>query len=497
MSSFAPDTIDCPSGSFIAGRFVRGGGDELPVERPSDGAVLGIFREASEADVDEAVRCAAETRRAERWGSGDPRRRGAVLRRWAELVERDREYLARLEALCSSRPVTEARQRDIPVVAELLRYYGECADKCPGEVLATSHDALNMVEHEAWGVVLAISPWNVPALLAAAKVAPALAAGNAVILKPSELTPLSMLRIAELGVEAGLPRGLFSVLVGRGPTTGRAAVRHPLVGYVSFTGSTATGAAIMSDAAHHGMKPVSMELGGKSPQVVFADAPDLEKVADLVALGVSRNAGQICFAGTRLIVEEAVAERFVGKVVERLRGVRPGPTWREETDLPPIISKRQADRIEALVESGRAGGAKVVAGGERFVLDGGQYFAPTVMAELGSDNPALREEIFGPVLGVQTFRGFDEAMRLADHPVYGLTASLYTRDIDKAIHGARAIEAGTIWINGYGRGADLGSPFGGFKQSGFGKDFGIDGFKKYRRSKSINVFLTEAEREAA
>lgn len=469
----------------------------MEVRRPSDGAGLRSIREPSEAEVDEAVTLAESARTASGWSHGDPRQRGRVLRKWAALVDRECQTLAQIEALGSSRPITETRQRDIPVVAELLRYYGECADKGYGDVLATPRTTLNITEPEPWGVVLAISPWNVPALLAIAKVAPALAAGNAVILKPSELTPLSMLRIAQLGEEAGLPTGLFNVLVGRGGTVGAAAVRHPLVRYVSFTGSTATGAAIMSSAANHGMKPVSMELGGKSPQVVFADAPDLDKVAELVAQGVSRNAGQICFAGTRLIVEARISERFSTMVAERLSNVTAGPTWDARTNLPPIISPAQADRIEALIARGRNAGASLLAGGERFERGGGCFFMPTILGDLSPDNPALREEIFGPVLAVQTFENFEQAVRLADHPLYGLTASIHTRDIDKALNAARQIEAGTVWINGYGRGSDLSSPFGGFKQSGFGKDFGVAGFEKYRRTKSINIFLSEPRMEDA
>jgi len=491
MLTFNPDTLNLPSASFIGGEWRPGQGEDFPVYRPSDGKVACVLREDSAEDVDFAIRQADKARLEEGWSTCDPRRRGAILRQWAELVHRDADNLARVESLSSSRPIPEARNRDIPVVAEFLRYFGELADKSYGDVLATPKSILNITEHEPWGTVLAISPWNVPAMLAIAKVAPALAAGNAIVLKPSELTPLSMLRIAELAVEAGLPKGLFSVLCGRGEITGQAAVRHPLVKYISFTGSTATGARIMSDAAHFGMKPVSMELGGKSPQVVFADMPDMDKVAEMVASGVTRNSGQICFAGTRLIVEESVAEALTEKVVQHLKATVSGPTWDEATQLPPIISEKQADRIERLVQQGTEAGACLVTGGVRSNVKGGHYFEPTILSEIASGNPALEEEIFGPVLAVQTFGTFEEAMELADHPLFGLTASIHTRDIDKAIHGARAIEAGTIWINGHGRGSDLSSPFGGFKQSGFGKDFGIAGFEKYMRSKSININLSD------
>lgn len=489
MLTFDPDRVAVPSAAYVAGQFRPGRGDELPVRRPSDGRIVATLRECDAQDCDEAIRGAHEAWSRSGWARRPPRDRAAILRRLADLIEAQLDDLARLEALGSCRTITETRGRDIPVVAEMVRFAAECADKFTGEVLSSAGNALNLVEHEPWGVVLAISPWNVPLLLAMAKVAPALAAGNAVVLKPSEITPLSALRLAEMATEAGLPPGLFNVVVGRGATTGTACVRHPLVRYISFTGSTAAGITITAEAARHGLKPVSLELGGKGPQVVFADAPDLDAAAGLVASGIQRNAGQICFAGTRLVVEESIAETFVARVAEVLQSLRPGPTWDAATELPPIISTPQVERIESLVSQGVAAGGRVRLGGRRVDQGAAHFFEPTILADMAPDNPALVQEIFGPVLGVQTFRGFDEAMRLADHPHYGLTASVYTRDIDRAIHAAREIDAGTIWINGFGRGNDLTSPFGGFKQSGHGKDFGVHGFRKYQRAKNINVFL--------
>ena len=489
MLSFDPDTVALPTASFVDGRFRAGRGEEIPLRRPSDGKVILTLREDDATDCDAAIRGAHAAWKATGWARKPPRERAAILRRLADLIEANVEDLARLEALGSSRAIAEARGRDIPVVAEMVRFAAECADKFSGEILPGPHNALNLIEHEPWGVVLAISPWNVPLLLAMGKVGPALAAGNAVVLKPSELTPLTALRVAELAVQAGLPAGLFNVVIGRGPTTGTACVRHPLVRYISFTGSTAAGITITGEAARHGLKPVSLELGGKGPQVVFADAPNLEQVADLVALGVTRNAGQICFAGTRLVVEDSIAERFTAMVAERLGRVRAGPTWEETTEMPAIISGVQADRIEGLIGKGVAAGGRLVTGGRRMDRGAAHFFEPTILADVAPDNPAVEQEIFGPVLAVQRFSGFAQAMELADHPLYGLTASVYTRDIDKAMAAAREIDSGTVWINGFGRGADLVSPFGGFKQSGMGKDFGAMGFKKYLRAKVINVFL--------
>jgi aldehyde dehydrogenase (NAD+) len=485
MSNFDPDAVALDRRNFLAGDFCQGDGDPIAILRPSDGRIAGEIREASAATVDRAVRAAQAALRESGWGTWAPRRRSAVLRQWAALLDEHRIELARLESLASSRPIAETLARDIPVVAEMLRFYGECADKVTGQVFETPRDVFSMTEHEPYGVVAAIAPWNVPLLLATAKFAPALAAGNAVVLKPSELTPFSALRVAALGVQAGLPAGLFSVLVGTGPVTGSALVRHPGVGYVTFTGSTRTGAAVMCDAANFGMKPVSLELGGKSPQLVFADAPDLDQVADMVAGSITRNSGQICFCGSRLVVQRTVAEDLAARIVKRLGQARPGPTWDAETTLPPIISRAQADRMEGIVARARAAGAEVLTGGQRFERNGGQFFQPTLLAGIDPSSEVVQEEVFGPVLALQVFDDFEQGLALADHPLYGLAAGIHTRDVDKAFAAARRIEAGTVWVNAYGRGDDVVSPFGGFKQSGFGKDFGVVAYEKYRRTRNV------------
>jgi aldehyde dehydrogenase (NAD+) len=479
---FDPDKVRLPVGSFVAGRLYQPAGEPIEVRRPSDGKVTAIFNEAGAAGVDEAVGAARRAMRESGWRQREPRERGAVLRRWAELVAADGEALAELESVSSSRPIAETRVRDIAIAAELIRFYGECADKEKGEVLASREDVLSLVLREPWGVVAAISPWNVPLVLAAAKVAPAIAAGNAVVLKPSELTPFSALRLAELAIAAGVPSGLFNVVVGTGRETGAALVRHPGVDYVTFTGSTATGAAIMVEAARHGLKPVSLELGGKSPQLVLADA-DLDRVADAVASGLTRNSGQLCYCGSRLVVDRRVGEPLIGKVIERIRKAVPGPTWDERTTLPPVISPRQLERIGDIVARARAGGARVLCGGSANG-EGLPFFEPTLV-EARADSPVVGEEVFGPVLAVQQFDEFEEGLRLADHPVYGLAAGIHTRDIDKALKAARAVEAGMVWVNSYGRTLDISSPFGGFKRSGFGKDFGAAAYDKYLRSKSV------------
>ncbi|MGE0658919.1 MAG: aldehyde dehydrogenase family protein [Reyranellaceae bacterium] len=485
IHAFDPDLVPLPVDSFIDGQRAVGKGSETEVRRPSDGKVAARFAGADAELVDQAVAVAKKAFRSSDWARAEPRRRGAVLRRWAELVERHTEELAQLESLSSSRVIAETRVRDVTITAELIRFYGECADKLEGQVLATREDVFSLTLREPFGVVGAIAPWNVPMVLATAKFAPALAAGNAVVLKPSELTPFTALRLAQLAIEAGLPKGLFNVVVGYGPEAGSPLVRHPDIGCVSFTGSTATGEAVMVDAARNGLKPVSLELGGKSPQLVFADVPDIDAVAATIASGVARNAGQLCYCGSRLVVERSIADQLVEKVAALLWDAKPGPTWSLSTTLAPIISSRQVDRIADIVDRTRASGDEIVLGGEREQTNGGgAYWRPTIVrARPGS--PVVNEEVFGPVLAVQTFDDLEEGLALADHPIYGLAGAVHTRDINKALMAARRIEAGMIWVNTYGRSLDIGSPFGGYKQSGFGKDFGVAALDKYLKGKSV------------
>jgi aldehyde dehydrogenase (NAD+) len=435
--------------------------------------------------VNAAVRSAKDA--FPKWKALAPRERGKVLRRWGDLVDAHAEELTRLESVVSARPAPEARAVDVPGVAEWLRFYGEYADKLEGSVTATAPERLSLVLREPYGVVGVITPWNFPLFLAAWKIAPALAAGNTVVLKPSELTPWSIQRVAELGLEAGLPEGALNIVHGNGPDTGAALVRHPDISYVTFTGSTAVGAKIMADAAASGIKPVSLELGGKHPQVVFADCGDIDQVAQQVAWGITRNAGQICSAGARLVVEKGIEKALVDKVAARMRALVPTPTWEEETSLAPIISEKQLARMERLVEATVAEGAELVCGGRRLPgADGGWYYAPTIVRGVTESMTGCREEIFGPVLSVTTFDGLDDAVARATHPTYGLTASVFTRDINKALTFAKRLPTGTVWVNRWGLMREMmTSPFGGVRQSGFGKDSGREGIEKYLRSKAV------------
>jgi len=324
--------------------------------------------------------------------------------------------------------------------------------------------------------------------MASWKVAPALAAGNAVVLKPSEMTPFSVLRVAELAIQAGMPAGIFNVVQGDGPGAGAALCRHPRIAKVTFTGSTRSGAAIMAACAESGTKPVTLELGGKSPQVVFADVPDIERTARTVARAITLNAGQVCVAGSRLIVQRAVADRFIDRLVAIFAEHKAGNTWDPAATLGPLISKRELERIDGIVERTIAAGAHLVAGGGRIDCgNDGAYYRPTILADVDPAMEAVKGEIFGPVLTVQVFDDEEQALALADHPDYGLAAGVHTADIGRALRLARGIEAGTVWINRYGRTADYVIPTGGYKRSGIGKDLGRQAYEANLRHKSVLV----------
>lgn len=491
--ALGPQPVTVPRGHWIGGRSVAEGGPPLAVLRPSDGRAHGEVCEAGDAVVDAAVTAAQRGQAA--WAAMRPRQRGDLMRRWAGLVDRDRERLARLEAVVSSRAVHEALAADVPAVAEWLRFYGEYADKLEGTVTASGDHRLSLVLREPYGVVGVITPWNFPLFLATWKLAPAIAAGNAVVVKASELTPWSVHALAELAAEAGLPDGMINVVHGTGPVTGRALVRHPGVGYVTFTGSTATGARIMADAAAAGIKPVALELGGKSATLVHADCGDLDAVADHVTWGITRNAGQLCYAGSRLVVDERIADELVDKVAMRMRALVPGPTWSAATTLPPIISERQWQRIDSLVRRTVEEGARLQCGGTPQRLDGGCFYPGTILDQVDTGMTGFREEIFGPVLCVQRFTDPAQALPLANHPVYGLSAAVFTRDVSRALEAARGLKAGTVWVNRWGRTPEMmTSPFGGYGQSGFGKESGRAGIDNFLRSKSVWIdFAAAAE----
>lgn len=482
--SFDPATIDLPRAHFIGGERVPATGG-IALHRPSDGVAFADCPVAEAELVDRAVEAAKRALKTSGWGTVRPRERVNALHRWAGLIEAEAVTLARMEAVASTRPIAELLKFDIPITVEQIRFFAEFADKEGGDLVPTAADSVGLIATEPYGVVGAITPWNFPISMAAWKLGPALAAGNAVVLKPSEMTPFATLYLAELSVRAGMPAGLINIVLGDGRTTGAAITGHPGIAKVSFTGSTGAGAAIMENIARTGIKPMTLELGGKSPQVVFADA-DIALAAGAVARGILANGGQACVAGSRLVVEESVAEEVVGLILKQMSEIKPGPTWDEASAYSPIISERQIGRMAGIVDAAVARGARCRTGGSRLDREG-YFYAPTLLEGLEANSPAITEEIFGPVLTVQTFRDEEEAMALADHPTYGLCAGLYTRDLSRGLRLSSQLQAGTVWVNRYGRSRDHILPTGGYKQSGLGKDLGREAYLANRKSKSVLI----------
>jgi len=488
MTDFAPDSVTFSTGHYIGGEVVQAG-ERIAVARPSDGATYADLPIAGADIVDRAVTNATQAVAASGWATQPPRERARVLRRWADLIEERAVELGRLESVGSTRPIAQAVTGDVASVAEGIRFFSEWADKLGGEVAATRQDHLGMIVSEPYGVVGAITPWNFPLSMASWKVGPALAAGNAIVLKPSELTPFSTVRLAELAVEAGIPAGIFNVVQGNGVVTGDALSRHPGLAKLSFTGSTRTGIAVMKAAAESGIKPVTLELGGKSPQLVFADA-DLDKAAACIAGSLLANAGQACVAGSRLIVQRSVMDELVARLQARLAIVAPGPTWKAATAYAPIISETQARRIDDILERSRVQGAECLLGGARIEGHGGAFYQPTLLAGVTAQTAAVREEIFGPVLTIQAFDDEAEGLSLADHPEYGLAAGVYTADLGRGLRAMRALKAGTVWINRYSRTLDFILPTGGYKSSGIGKDLGRQAVEANLRHKTVLIDIS-------
>lgn len=484
MTGFNPDQISLPhANNFIGGRRVAGRGPAIVVRRPSDGRVQAELDSVDADQLTEAVESAQRAYRTSGWAQSDPRARMKVMRRWADLIEADASTLAPLEALGSTRMLKEINAWDLSYTAETIRFFAEWADKVGGEVAATTPDKLGLTITEPYGVVAAIAPWNLPLVMAGWKIAPAIAAGNSIVLKPSEMTPFSIVRLAELAIEAGLPAGIFNVVQGDGRSVGDPLVRRPEVAKVTFTGSTRTGAAIMAACAETGPKPVTLELGGKSPQIIFADAT-LDKASAIVARAITLNAGQVCVAGSRLLVQDKVADEVIDRITAAFNAHKAGPTWAEDTTLGPIISDGQLDRMDGIVGRAIAAGAEVLAGGGRATApQEGSYFAPTLLANVDQKSEVVQGEIFGPVLTVQTFADEEEAYALANDSDYGLAAGVHTGDVSCALRATRSLEAGTIWVNRYGRSNDFILPTGGYKQSGIGKDLGREAYMANLKTK--------------
>lgn len=454
---------------------------------PIHGQVLAQVADCGEADVDAAVQAARRSFQAGVWCGLRPVERKAILLRFAALINEHREELALLETLDAGKPIRDTLAVDIPGAAYTVAWYAETVDKVGGEVAPVDPRIVGLVTREPIGVVACVVPWNFPLLMAAWKFAPALAAGNSVILKPSEKSPLTALRVGQLALEAGIPPGVFNVLPGQG-AAGRALALHPDVDCIAFTGSNAVGRQIMQAAAQSNLKRVWLELGGKSPNIILPDCPDLDKAAATAAAAIFYNTGQMCTAGSRLLVHRDIREDFIARLVERAGKWLPGNPLDPATRMGPIIDPQQWQRVQGFLAQGRAESRLRLGGDTRLGELGGIYLNPTVF-EAEPGHAIAREEIFGPVLAVLAFDTLDEAIALANDSPYGLAAAVWTANLNTAHLAARRLRAGTVWVNCYDEGGDMNFPFGGFRQSGNGRDKSLHALDKYTELKSTLIRL--------
>jgi 4-(gamma-glutamylamino)butanal dehydrogenase len=474
--------------AFIDGRFVDAAdGRTYATENPATGEPLAEIAECGVEDVERAVAAARRAADEGPWATMSPGERKQILVRFANLIDEHCEELAITETLDVGKPIADTRSLDIPESAACIRWHAEAADKLYGQVAPTGPGAMAMVVREPVGVVGAIIPWNYPLQMAAWKLGPILATGNTVVMKPARVTSLSLLRTAELATEAGLPDGVFNVVTGSGNVVGTAIARHSAVDCVAFTGSTEVGRTVLAHSAETNLKRVALELGGKSPQVVMADAGDLGPVVENVANAIFWNMGENCSAGSRLLVDRRIKDALLERLVEVVKSTwLVGDPLDETTRIGPMITREHMERVLGYIEIGKTEGARVVTGGSRTLEETGGYFIePTIFDNATNDFRIAQEEIFGPVLTVVTFDGEEEAIRLANATEYGLAASLYTSDVRTAHRMARAIKAGTVSVNCYSEG-DLTTPFGGYKLSGFaGHDKSVHAHEQYTELKTI------------
>jgi aldehyde dehydrogenase (NAD+) len=471
---------------LLIGSEWRSAATRYGVTNPATEEPLAEVAEAGEAEVDAAVRAARACLESKQWRELPARRRGLLLSRLADLMEQGSKELAELETKNNGKPLFESKL-DVAMAIETFRYYAGWADKLTGDTLPVNGNFFTYTLREPVGVVAAIVPWNFPLNLATWKVAPALAAGCTVVLKPAHETPLTALLLGELALAAGFPPGALNVVPGPGTTTGAALVRHPQVDKIAFTGSTEVGQWIMREAAGT-LKRVTLELGGKSPNIIFADA-DIGAAVRGAQTGIFYGKGEVCAAGSRLLVEQAVHDQVVEQLAERAKQLTPGDPFDKNTRLGAIVSRRQQEKVLSYIAAGQREGARLVAGGKAATVNGkGYYVEATVFDGTRPGMTIVDEEIFGPVLSVLTFENEAQGVELANRSRYGLAAGIWTRDVQKAHRVARAIKAGTVWVNTYNF-YDPAAPFGGYKFSGFGRDLGKAALEHYTETKTVWIGL--------
>jgi acyl-CoA reductase-like NAD-dependent aldehyde dehydrogenase len=480
------DFLRKPKRLLIGGKWVAAkSGKTFETINPANEEILALVAEGDKADVDEAVKAARKAFDEGQWSKIGPHQRARYLFKIAELIEEHAEELAELETLDNGKAVTQARAIDIAGAAETFRYYGGWCTKIYGETNPSEPSMFNYTLREPVGVCGQIIPWNFPLLMASWKLAPALACGNTVILKPAEQTPLTALRLGELILEAALPEGVVNIITGFGPGAGSSIAEHPDVDKVAFTGSGEVGRLILKASAGN-LKRVSLELGGKSPNIIFPDA-DMAQAVPNAMMGVFFNSGQVCCAGTRIFVQRDKYDEFVDQLTKFSESMNTGDPLDPKTTMGPVVSKEQFDRVNNYVDIGRREGAKVTIGGD--AMGGkGYYVKPTIFADVNNSMRIAREEIFGPVAAAIPFKDENDAILQGNDTVYGLAAAVWTRDISRAHKVARALKAGTVWVNTYGA-LDPISSFGGYKQSGFCRELGGHANDRYTQIKSVYVKL--------
>ncbi len=471
--------------ALIAGRRVPAiSGKTFDCISPVDGRLLTQVARCEAADIDVAVVAARQAFEDRRWAGQPPAQRKRVLQRFAKLMVAHADELALTETLDMGKPLRHSQGFDVQAAANCIRWFAEAIDKVYDEIAPTPAQALGLITREPMGVVGVVVPWNYPMLMASWKIAPALAMGNSVVLKPSEKSPLTALRMAELALQAGLPEGVFNVVPGFGPEAGSPLALHMDVDCIAFTGSTRVGKQIHVMAGQSNLKRAWTELVGKSPNIVFADCPDLDRAVEVAVGSIFYNQGESCNAPSRLLVEASIQDAFLEKALALMPQFEPAHPLEPETVMGALVDQTQMNTVLRYIQSGRAEGAELLSGGERVMADtGGFYVRPTLFAGVRNDMTIAREEIFGPVLSVISFKDAAEAVRLANDSIYGLHAAVWTRDINKAHGVARALRAGTVHVNQYDE-DDITVPFGGFKQSGIGRDKSLHAFDKYTELKT-------------
>jgi acyl-CoA reductase-like NAD-dependent aldehyde dehydrogenase len=474
---------------FVAGKWQAPmSGETYQPINPANEEPLSPVGKGDERDIDAAVTAARKAFDEGPWPKMSPHERGRIVWKLGDLIQQNLDEMAKLESLCTGKTMFDSGKVEIPFAAEVFRYYAGWASKIHGETLQLRDTAFTFTLRHPVGVIGAIVPWNFPFLLSSWKLAPALAAGNTVVIKPASQTPLTALKFAQLCQEAGLPEGVLNVVTGPGGKVGMAMVRDPRVDKIAFTGSTEVGKQIMREASGT-LKRLSLELGGKSPNIVFADA-DMEAAVRGAMTGIFYNKGEVCAAGSRLFLEQSIHDEFMSKLTDRVKTFKVGDPMDKATRMGPVVSKAQMETVLGYIEAGKREGAQLVSGGQRASVGNGKgyYVEPTIFDGVSNTMTIAREEIFGPVLSVIPFKSVEEGIAQGNATTYGLAAAVWTRDVGKALRAAKAIRAGTVWVNAYNL-FDAALPFGGFKESGFGREMGSVGLDGYTEVKTVWVDL--------